>query len=349
MSEEGIEESTDTVIDEGSAIDKAIDVLSNTASGLAPQIKKNALKAFGQLCTAAIDIPVAVLEGIAAEKRAETKARIKLIDTGADQIANQMSIDPEYAHVAVKKYGQKILREQVNLDAIAENAARELALDSLEETKHEGDTSKEEIKDDWLNIFEKEARNISSDDMRLLFGKILAGEIRKPSSFSIKTIRIVSQLDHQVAELFQRCCSLCISLHAIDYVYEARVVSCVGGRDPNDLQNYGLTYGGLNTLQEHGLIISDYNSYMNIGMCYVGSNKDKVVSFKYLRRTFVLKAQGGRGYTMGFMLSGVALSKSGRELYDVVDVLQSESYMTTLLEYFKRQRIDIVEAKSVQT
>ncbi len=76
-----------------------------TGSSLPAPIKRNAFKAFGQLCTAAIDIPVAYLEGIAVEKRAETEARVKIINTSADQIAKQMDVDPEFARVAVEKYG----------------------------------------------------------------------------------------------------------------------------------------------------------------------------------------------------------------------------------------------------
>ncbi|MFT4636435.1 MAG: hypothetical protein ACI854_001400 [Arenicella sp.] len=50
-------------------------------------IRKNAFKAFAQLFTTAIEIPVTDLEGITAEKRAKTKARVKIIDTQASQIA----------------------------------------------------------------------------------------------------------------------------------------------------------------------------------------------------------------------------------------------------------------------
>ncbi|MCW5318434.1 hypothetical protein GTQ43_33375 [Nostoc sp. KVJ3] len=52
-----------------------------TGSSIPTPIKRNAFKAFAQLCSAAIDIPVAYLEGFAAEKRAETQARLKIINS----------------------------------------------------------------------------------------------------------------------------------------------------------------------------------------------------------------------------------------------------------------------------
>ena len=74
------------------------------------------------MCSAVIDIPVA-LTGKADEIRAETAARIKLTDVSAAQIAEQMQTDPEYARVAVQKFGQRVLREQVNLDMISQRTA----------------------------------------------------------------------------------------------------------------------------------------------------------------------------------------------------------------------------------
>ena len=87
---------------------------------------QNALKAFGQLCSALIDYPVAFLTGKADELRAETAPRIRLTNVSAGQFAQQMQTDPEYAVIAARKFGQRALREQVNLDMISQRAATEL-------------------------------------------------------------------------------------------------------------------------------------------------------------------------------------------------------------------------------
>ena len=55
----------------GTAIGSAI-----TGVSIPEPIQRNAIKAFGRLCAALIEIPAAVLEGIAAEKRAESHARV---------------------------------------------------------------------------------------------------------------------------------------------------------------------------------------------------------------------------------------------------------------------------------
>jgi len=175
-----------------------------------------------------------------------------------------MQIDPEYARAAVRKYGQNNIRERVNIDQISAIAARELkALPPAN-----ADQPKPEIpplSDDWLNVFENEAVNISTEQMQSAFGKILAGEIRRPGSFSIRAVRLLAQLDNPAESLFQTLCSLAISLRAPPdprIIFDARVVS-MGNAGANSLQAYGLTFDSLNILQEYGLIISDYNSYLD--------------------------------------------------------------------------------------
>jgi len=226
-------------------------------------IRRNLFKAFGQLCSAAIDVPIACLQGVAAEKRAETEARVKIISTGANQIAAQMKVDPEFARAAVKKYGQRIVREQVNLDQVTAVAAREIQRSDSGDQKGEESAEVASIDDDWLNAFEKEACQKSTEEMQELFGRILAGEIRKPSSYSIKTVKLVGELDRRTAALFQRLVSLTISLRVPGRVIDARVASLSGSAGQNSLLEYGLEFGKLNVLHEFGLIIPDYNSYMD--------------------------------------------------------------------------------------
>jgi hypothetical protein len=57
-----------------------------------------------------------------------------------------------------------------------------------------------EIDDDWLNLFARLSEDKSSDDLRILFGKILSGEIQRPGSFSLRTIQLVSTISKQEAD-----------------------------------------------------------------------------------------------------------------------------------------------------
>jgi hypothetical protein len=74
--------------------------VGDLVTGIPAPIRKNAIRVFTRLCTAAVEHPVALIEGAIAERRAESLARVKLIDSSADQIAEQMRTSPEYARAA---------------------------------------------------------------------------------------------------------------------------------------------------------------------------------------------------------------------------------------------------------
>ena len=92
----------------GGALASLNDTVGDLVTGIPAPIRRNALKAFNRLCTAAVEYPAALIENAIAEKRAESRARVKLIDTTATQIAQQIQTDPEYARAAVAKFGYKI-------------------------------------------------------------------------------------------------------------------------------------------------------------------------------------------------------------------------------------------------
>ena len=103
-----------------------------------------------------------------------------------------------------------------------------------------------EISSDWLNSYEDIAENMSSDEMQTRFAKILAGEIKRPSSFSIKSVKLLAEIDTQTASLFARFCSCCIMQKipstSVSHVFDARVSGLSGSIGSNSLQKYGLSY-----------------------------------------------------------------------------------------------------------
>ena len=52
----------------------------------------------------------------------------------------------------------------------------------------------------------------SSEDMQRRFARVLAGEIEKPGSYSILTLKTLGELDQNIATLFKKLCSACVFL-----------------------------------------------------------------------------------------------------------------------------------------
>ena len=346
----------------------ALDVATDFAldAAIPAPIRKNALKAFDRLCSALIDVPVGALERRSAEKRAESESRIKIEQEITAQIIQQIQVDPEYALKAGHKFAEKILREQLNLDKISAIAANELKNrepDSLKnqgasgpnegqstDSPNQGTDSHEErvIDDDWLNNFETQARQVSTEEMQLRFGRVLAGEIEKPGSYSIRTIKTLGELDQKTATLFKKLCSLCVVLESPTGgpIIDCRVPSLGLSLQRNELRKYGLAYSDLNQLNEYGLIISEYDSWFyDYILCVAGtdSNKPKL-PFKHQGRYWGLfTGTELAGNEVFSLLLGVALSGAGRELFRIVDQDSTPQYTEDLMEYFTIQGLGMVE------
>ena len=345
-----------------------LDIATDLAldSAIPAPIRRNALKAFDRLYSALIDVPVGALERRSAEKRAESEARIKIREEITTQITQQMKVDPEYARRAGHKFAEKIIGEQLNLDKISAIAANEIREDkpnsstsqstnepnkkqSAGSTNQDTSSSEEKaISDVWLNIFETEARPQSIEEGQLLFGRILAGEIKQPGTYSMRTLKNLGELDQNIAALFKNLCSTCIFLeHPIDkHLIDVRVPSLGGDPGANALKKYGLFFNRLNILNEYGLIIPEYNSRVDYQVSIADEDYRVIAPFQHQGRYWALLPSPEREKSEEFRVSGVALSRVGRELFYVVDQDPMEQYTEDLKEFFMEQNLQMVEVPS---
>src|SRR5262249_34634850 len=67
-----------------------------------------------------------------------------------------------------------------------------------------------EIEDDWLNLFARLSEDKSSEELQRLFGRILSGEIRRPGSFSLRTLQLMATISKTDAEAVTKFLSYAI-------------------------------------------------------------------------------------------------------------------------------------------
>ena len=171
--------------------------VSAPADGGLPQlIAGPAGKAISRLIGAGADIPVAYLEGIAQKTRDKTDARSAVSRAIADAAKQQAVDDPQLVQAALNSMMSRSLRAQANKASIAKMAIEDL---SEEPPKPEA-TGPDE---DWLNVVERYAEDVSNDQLQGLWGKVLAGEIRQSGSFSMRTLRFLAEFSRRDAENFE--------------------------------------------------------------------------------------------------------------------------------------------------
>lgn len=270
-------------------------------------------------------------ESLRAYALAQAQARALLESPGASFQGEIDVSDPITARIRFQEE-----KRQRNIRVVAEQAAFELGDKQVEDREPDHD---------WTARFFSDVQDVSSEEMQLLWSRILAGEVERPGRTSVRTLGILKNLDKETANLFARLCSLCISIRlGSDDLVDARVPSLGKDAAHNALKNYGLAFGTLNILNEHGLIISDYNSWRDYRMCIglqVGSPSRQIVHmpFRFQGAAWVLEPIGTRSTTSQFRVSGVTLSQAGMELSRVVAPVADEKYARALQAFFASQSL----------
>ncbi len=191
--------------------------------------------------------------------------------------------------------------------------------------------------------------DVSTEDKRIIYAKILAGEVKQPGSTSLKTLSILRDMDQSTASQFRRLCSLAVSARISDdqgaeHVFDVRVPSLGTNAANNSLSQFGLSFDILNVLNEHGLIIGDYNSYHNFyNFAILNISQLPVLPFHYQNSNWILTPNDGYDHNQELNLHGVALTKAGKELSLVVDVEMNDDYTAKLNEFFNSRALNMVK------
>lgn len=95
-----------------------------------------------------------------------------------------------------ERIGQRLvaqeIRRQNNIDSVVEAASIEMKGKKV---------SEEPVGDDWATRFFGYVQDVSEEDMQAIWAKILAREIEKPNSFSIRLLNLMSMLSRKEAEV----------------------------------------------------------------------------------------------------------------------------------------------------
>jgi hypothetical protein len=146
-----------------------------------------------------VDVPSEYIKSFKQGIQDKREARSAVTNALATAVATDVVADKDLVHRAAQSFLAKELRSQTNKEAVARNAIKHLS-DQSEPSGPKPETPEE----DWLNVFERYAENASSEKLRDLWGRVLAKEICNPKSFSLRTVRFVSELDMDIAQTFRR-------------------------------------------------------------------------------------------------------------------------------------------------
>jgi hypothetical protein len=283
------------------------------AEQLPEPIKKSAIQAISRFLGSIGAIPDAIVRRIAQGLNDKTEAQAEIWKRVAVAAGDRIANDDELLDRATVSLLGEGYRKYLNKEAVARETIARLA----EEPQQPEQTSVPAPDDDWLNVFSSHAENASSERLQQMWGRVLAGEIRKPGSFSLSTLRFVSELDRSVAETFQSI---------VPFIFAGNISK--SSNPGEDLSQFLI-------LEEAGLL-SGTGGTLTLTL-HIGTNRQGFVVGR--RRALRFTAAEGTHISMPCMV----LSKVGREILTLLPYVDEEPAARSLARRAQTAKVESIE------
>lgn len=228
--------------------------------------------------------------------------------------AAEVMADPQLAQAAKQvllpaEIARAANRASVAAEAIIETAAQHKRRqdDHVDGGQSQENAEAKAPDEDWMMAFMRHAEDASSEQLQALFGRILAGQINRPGSFSRATLRAVADMDQAVADDFMWFWGHCIGDGAptsivsgpgadwarLNRLRDAGLVSYVESAtwQPNNEAIEGLGYPWHVGFEDTGLLLfmrSQANIHINMyGFTTIGKEMSAIVDNRNKRENLI--------------------------------------------------------------
>lgn len=196
------------------------------------------------------------------EKTAEAKAKeMKIISEAIQENSNLTGgiaykedklaiVSPK--NKTVNQLKSTSLKERANDRLDYQEAKRQKNIEDVtayaaDELKDEQPVTNEPVDEDWTTRFFRIVEDVSNEEMQALWGKILAGEIKQPNTYSLRTLELIRNLSKREAETFKKVAKYAIMGNNVNYLFK--------GKNETILEEkYNIKYADIALLTEIGLI-----------------------------------------------------------------------------------------------
>lgn len=236
----------------------------------------------------------------AIRKEAEARAyEIELIGEAQTRVDANRIIALADAASCIEERSQarqthKALQSQRNIEAIAMAAVDQLP----------DEVSTDPLDNDWRTRFFNIAEEVSSEQMQQHWGKILAGEIAKPGSFSLRTLEVMRNLTQAEAIIFQRARYLATDNGTIPSVNSNMGIG---------MEEFGVSFKEILKLREAGLLMD--GDQLSIGLKLTSPHRFSTLGYNGMKLRFEALNPKADEIRLPILL----LSNAGKELLTLIE------------------------------
>ena len=229
------------------------------------------------------------------------------------------------------------IRENEALRIISRKNQKNIAEIAKENAKEGTDFSeKSGVSEEWFDRFMESASYVSSEEMQLVWGKILANEFEQPGCTPRNMTRILSEFTQDYAKAFRTLCSmrvLLISVNGDEKIVSAnRRNAVVFDQNEEYMRKIGLSFALLNELETLGVIKFD----TVVGYVATDMNEKKVLV--YINGN-VIETSSHIDET--FPIGNVLFTSAGEALSKITEPYTLEGYEDAVIKYLKSNNVTV--------
>lgn len=258
----------------------------------------------------------------------------KAVDLYIEEIENSdLSTEAKMISLLNAKKTLKKLKNQKKIAEIASINAKEGT--DFSETSG--------INEEWLERFMDSAGFVSSEEIQLIWGKILANEFEKPGTTPPNMIRILSEITPDLARAFKKICSMRIWIcplledENIEVAFQKTFVP-YNGHD-SAFREMGISFNVLNELETLGIIkVSTVGGYISKNI-----DNSKVLLCIGDKLDVISEHRNGE-----VPIGNVMLTSVGESLQAITDVEEIPNYYGMVREYMVKKNIKFANEHNFQ-
>lgn len=228
-------------------------------------------------------------QSILAKKKAELDAEVEIL---------RMEGEKKVAQYVMARNNQRM-----------ENVSEILAKAEQQFTPNE-EVPSEPVDKDWMNRFLDIAETITDNEMRELWARTLSGEVKKPGTYSLRTLDVLRNITKKEAELIVK---------ASPYLLFDFGLLCI--------ESFALNLSDKISLNDMGIVCGEDL----VRKCPVGENPGIIL----LNRDSLLRIYAPKSIIIE--VKSIKLTTAGREIMNMIQVQNNQKFISLLAAKIKRQ------------
>ena len=228
-------------------------------------------------------------------------------------------INPPLEERTQERINFREAKKQLNIENVTAFAAEEL--------RNEPPVTDEPLDEDWTTRFFKIAEEVSNEEMQALWGKILAGEIKQPKTYSLRTLELIRNLSKVEANTFMKVANFAVKSGNSNYLFKTNDDKLLS-------KTYSINYGDIALLIEIGLIQpGDFVSYQ---MLQQTTDSQRVFTSGNVIIIAKVKAN-----TPTIQMPVNVFTNAGNELIKLINPNPPFDYLTAIAKSIKNDNVDV--------